>query len=302
MTAKPTIFISHIQEDYPIASRIGDWIRSNFSAAVNTFIASDNLRGLAGGDDWWPNIGKHLKTCKIVLVILTKRALNRPWIYFESGGGYFLGKITIPLIMDIDIKTDFKPPLSQLQAYTLNDPNSLNKLLQKINLEFSLEAINRDEGIIGELLQLNANVELEARKKLEREIEEEKLKRRNEFKDKCLGAILRTIKPIGNTKIIPNSPIIELRTVKFTYLLILNLSDTRRTILKKAMILQNYKKNNENLYKGKNIRLVYVCESDKHRSDGGRTTSTVKGKEVIVLKYDMKNNIFLNLNALLDNS
>ncbi|NTW48121.1 MAG: toll/interleukin-1 receptor domain-containing protein [Chlorobiales bacterium] len=140
----PIIFISHVTEDAEIALALKEWLETKFAGSIEIFVSSDKKESLSGGKDWWDTIRKYLKKADVFLVLLSARAINRRWIYFETGGAYFLGKDPIPLTLNTKI-TDWNPPLSQLQAYDLVQPKDIHALIHVIAKELNRKAT--DDGI-----------------------------------------------------------------------------------------------------------------------------------------------------------
>ncbi|MBX7046975.1 MAG: toll/interleukin-1 receptor domain-containing protein [Ignavibacteria bacterium] len=296
----PLIFISHVTEDAEIAKTIGDWIKQKYANSITTFISSENL---SGGDDWWRTIRKNLKKADLILVILTKRALNRPWIYFESGGGYFLETRTIPLVLDINIKDDFKPPLSQFQYYNLGFPISLKRLIEDINEEFKpRNAIEDGVEISKKLVTLNSDIENQIKRRLQNEKEEEQRRKQMLFENKCFDELVNTFFPFKQSIIkVPskNCTITRMESRTHFYYVVISNTLFRPTLLSYADDLIKYSQ--EDSYAlSKPIKLIIAVEhnDDNPRGDG-RTLASVKSRRVIILRYSIKQNKLFNTRSLI---
>jgi len=114
---KHIIFISHVHEDASLAKTIQQWLTKRLAGSLEIFVSSDKEKSLQGGNDWWDTIKEKLRASQLVLVLVTKRSKDRKWIYFESGGSYFLEKTTIPLLIGNLKISELTEPLSKLIAY-----------------------------------------------------------------------------------------------------------------------------------------------------------------------------------------
>ncbi len=110
------IFICHAAEDKAIA-RILKQYMEQADTRVDVFVAS-HPESLPGGREWWDEIRDNLKASSVVLTLVSRASKNRPWIYFESGGAFFLGTTVIPVAVPPEAK-GLPPPLGVLQGYTI---------------------------------------------------------------------------------------------------------------------------------------------------------------------------------------
>lgn len=155
--SNPIIFISHVTEDAEIVLALKDWLETKFAGSIEIFVSSDKKESLSGGKDWWDTIRKYLKKADVFLVLLSARAINRRWIYFETGGAYFLGKEPIPLTLNTNI-TDWNPPLSQLQAYDLVKPKDIHALIHVIAKDLNRKATDDGVELSKKLVELDGKI------------------------------------------------------------------------------------------------------------------------------------------------
>jgi hypothetical protein len=120
VSAKPVVFISHVHEDSNLAKQIADQIRQAFLNAVEVFVASDGS-SIKGGDKWMQKIEDGLRLAQIVLVLVTRNSVGRKWVYFETGGAFFLGARVIPLLDGSISINQLGPPLNYLQCCLMSD-------------------------------------------------------------------------------------------------------------------------------------------------------------------------------------
>lgn len=303
---KPIIFISHVHEDVKLAVVLTEWLTERFAGGIEFFVSSDKNRGLIGGDEWWDKIKAKLRNADIVFVILSQRALNRPWIYFEAGGAYFLGKRTIPLRIGVNI-SEFRPPLSTLQSYLLSNSSDMSALITTVNNELDRNA--HDDGLqiskklseIGEGIHADYLMQLEQQKKMQH------LKLLEDVISHSLANLRRELnarkppQPIfGDAKPNAYNTIYLLQTVECNYLIGLVMSSKRNNIIRKGEELLKHFEGNKATYQTQKTKFITIVECGDDPRGDGRTTSTVLDRQVIVLKYNYQKDRFYNLRAVFD--
>ena len=161
---KPIVFVSHVEEDAAVASKIKNWLEDNLLEGVEVFVSSDE--GIKPGDKWEERIIEKLKNCSIALIVCTQMSVRQPWVNFEAGGALVKGARVIPLCYHGQRKETLLRPLSSLEALDLSEPKDVNKLLKIIAEEAGLRAPEIDpKGLMERLPQRNYE-ELEADGKL----------------------------------------------------------------------------------------------------------------------------------------
>lgn len=142
MTAKPLVFISHVNEEAAVAGFLQDRLSGMFLGGVNFFVSSDR-RSLRGGDHWLNSIGEALSTCSVVLCVLSPGSIERAWVNFEAGAGWFQKRV-IP-VCHSGLKPSHLPqPLQSLVGYDLHDPLDLRELSAVIGEAAGLLSPNAD--------------------------------------------------------------------------------------------------------------------------------------------------------------
>ena len=125
------IFLSHIHEDQLLAGVFKDLVERAFVRAVRVFVSTheDDLRA---GDDWFEEIRKRLIAAETVVLLLTPLSLSRPWVNFEGGAAWFLGKHVIPVCAHgLDV-SKLPPPFNRVQAIDLRKQTDIRRLLKEI--------------------------------------------------------------------------------------------------------------------------------------------------------------------------
>ena len=70
-----------------------------------------------------------LKKSDIVLVLCSEESVHRPWVNFEAGGAWMANKRVIPLCHGDMEPGDLPQPLATLQAYSLGNPQDIQRLV-----------------------------------------------------------------------------------------------------------------------------------------------------------------------------
>jgi hypothetical protein len=148
---KPIVFVSHVQEDAAVASKIKKWLEDNLLEGVEVFVSSDG--GIKAGDKWEERIiEEKLKNCRIALVVCTQTSVRQPWINFEAGGAWVQGARVIPLCYHGQRKDMLPRPLSSRQALDLSEPDDVSEMLKIIAKEAGLRAPEIDPNVLIERL------------------------------------------------------------------------------------------------------------------------------------------------------
>lgn len=161
---KPIVFVSHVEEDAALASKIKIWLEDNLLEGVEVFVSSDE--GIKPGDKWEERIIEKLRNCRIALVVCTQMSIRQPWINFEAGGVWVKGGRVIPLCYHGQRKDTLPRPLSSLQALDLSEPDDVSKLLKIIAKEAGLRAPDINPNELLKLLPKRNYEELDAYGKL----------------------------------------------------------------------------------------------------------------------------------------
>jgi Zn-finger nucleic acid-binding protein len=89
------IFISYAAGDAAIANELKSDLEHQ---GLKCFMAEKDI---AVAEEWQPTIRAALTGSKRILLLLTPRSLNRPWVLMEAGGAWALGKPLIPVLSQV---------------------------------------------------------------------------------------------------------------------------------------------------------------------------------------------------------
>lgn len=124
------IFITFIHEEEPVASAVRDFLEA-LVPETKAFFASDQWQVYAG-EDWFRKICDALREAKVVILLLSRDSIVRPWVNFEAGAAWLSDKCVIPCCLKGMSKGNLPKPYSSLQALDLNDRNDQHYLLNSV--------------------------------------------------------------------------------------------------------------------------------------------------------------------------
>lgn len=150
MESRPVIFLSHTDEDAPIALALQAVLAGSLLGHQQFFNSSDRV-SVRPGDPWHDRILQALAQSAVVIVIATPRSVLSPWVNFESGGGYLAGAKVLPCCLSGMRPEDLPAPLRHLQAADLSTPAGFQDLLRVV--------AHALEGALQEDLDLHSMVE-----------------------------------------------------------------------------------------------------------------------------------------------
>lgn len=113
------IFISFIHEEQTVATALQQLLRASLGNQ-NVFLSSDEWQIFAG-EQWLDRIKEELSPAKVVVLMLSPRSVQRPWVNFEAGAAWLTGKILIPACFAGLSKGALPKPYSNIQALDLPD-------------------------------------------------------------------------------------------------------------------------------------------------------------------------------------
>lgn len=103
------VFISYAAGDSAIADELRGDLEKN---GLKCFMAEKDIQVAA---EWQDSIRAALIGSKRVLVLLTPRSINRPWVLMETGAAWALGKALIPALSHV-AASDLIDPIRRHQA------------------------------------------------------------------------------------------------------------------------------------------------------------------------------------------
>jgi hypothetical protein len=111
------VFISFIHEEQPVAAAVQQLLRASLHTE-KVFLSSDEWQIFAG-EQWLERIKQELAKAHVVVLLLSPRSVERPWVNFEAGAAWLTGKVIIPSCFCGLSKGALPKPYSNLQALDL---------------------------------------------------------------------------------------------------------------------------------------------------------------------------------------
>jgi hypothetical protein len=129
---EPTsLFISHISEEADIAALLKQIVEADFAGQVSLFASSD-IASIRGGENWLDAIRQGITKSAVVLVLCSHASVQRPWVQFEIGAAWMLGKTIVPICHSGLELHDVPMPLSALEGVELGTQQGLQKLYRSV--------------------------------------------------------------------------------------------------------------------------------------------------------------------------
>ena len=136
------VFISHITEESGLATILKDALLDGFDNRINVFVSSDKGASLPMGEDYIRNIERALQECKVALILISNKSVNRNWINLESGV-LWMKKLSDPTFPIIPVchsgfrVSDLQLPFKTWQAASANNIDSLTQIISTISKKVS---------------------------------------------------------------------------------------------------------------------------------------------------------------------
>jgi TIR domain len=125
------VFISFADYDRTVALALKRVIEVNIKEC-KVFVTADSWQ-VTAGERWLDRIETELRSAKIVVVILSGRSLNRPWVNFEAGAAWLNRARLIPACIGGLASRDLPKPYSDFQAVHLERDGDVNLLIRSVS-------------------------------------------------------------------------------------------------------------------------------------------------------------------------
>lgn len=132
------IFISHSHADATIAKALVGLIESGLNVPEDS-IRCTSLDGykLEGGDPGPKTLRENLKTCNVVLVVLTKKSLASSFVLMELGAAWAFEKRAMPLVGPGADFGDFPGPFKDLHGLKMDHSPDMASVIDTVAKETS---------------------------------------------------------------------------------------------------------------------------------------------------------------------
>ena len=140
------LFVSFVHEDEKVASAVQGLLQTELDLREEVFLSSDKSQ-IYAGDRWLEKIKEALLAAEIVILMLSRRSVARPWVNFEAGAAWLADKKVIPVCYGNLSKDALPHPYSAIQA--LNLQSEAYYLVKSVNHQLSLKPMWGDAALRG---------------------------------------------------------------------------------------------------------------------------------------------------------
>lgn len=123
------VFISFVHEDEAVARALQSYVADGLKLS-KVFLSSEQSLVYAG-ERWIDRITAALRDAKVVVLLLSRRSVSRPWVNFEAGGAWLSDKVIVPVCVGNLTPEVLPKPYSTLQA--LRIPEERHYLLTSLH-------------------------------------------------------------------------------------------------------------------------------------------------------------------------
>jgi len=113
-------FISHINEEKPVAAILQKYLKLAFGDGFRVFVSTDKA-SIPGGQKWFGHIIENLRGSKVILVLVSQESKRREWTNFESGFGDGQESLVIPIAIKAFPLGQLSFPLAGYQGRSIDD-------------------------------------------------------------------------------------------------------------------------------------------------------------------------------------
>ncbi len=125
LTPEFDVFISYASGDSAIADELRSDLEKN---GLRCFMAEKDIQVAT---EWQDSIRAALIGSKRVLVLLTPRSINRPWVLMETGAAWALGKPLIPALSHV-AANELLDPIRRHQARVIETTAQRQSLVNEL--------------------------------------------------------------------------------------------------------------------------------------------------------------------------
>ncbi len=116
------VFISFVHEEQRVAEAVQELLKGHLQRSLpnGVFLSADDWQVFAG-EVWLERIRAELQEASVVILMLSPRSVERPWINFEAGAAWLAGKALLPVCFGGLSKGQMPKPYSGIQGLDLPD-------------------------------------------------------------------------------------------------------------------------------------------------------------------------------------
>jgi len=125
------VFISYKAEDRPFAGEVQKKLSGK---GVQAFLAAASIES---GSDWEESIFTALRTCQIVLFLITPSSISSDWCNFEIGAARALEKEVVCALRHVEAQK-IPSALRRFQAIQVQTTRQLNDLIKSLTKKVTI--------------------------------------------------------------------------------------------------------------------------------------------------------------------
>ena len=134
---RPLIFISFSgKADESKAKFLKKKLMDGYDGSLRVFVSSVSMRG----GEWRGQIKERISECKALLLLCSRGSILQPWLMFEAGAAYMIGKRVVPLVFGGLSKDALPSTISDITAFDATDESELATVFSDVN---ALTGLNR---------------------------------------------------------------------------------------------------------------------------------------------------------------
>jgi len=122
------VFISHFNQEQPLADAIKEVVKRAFVGHVKVFVSSD----IPKGTNWLTEVRDRLQESDEVLTIFSFGSAERPWLNIETGFGVMSGKPVTPILFSGFLAKDLSTVYQLQQSVELTKREDVSRLYSDI--------------------------------------------------------------------------------------------------------------------------------------------------------------------------
>jgi hypothetical protein len=134
--------MSFIHEEQAVAHHVRKFIHAVMGNSIESFMSSDE-EAIYAGEDWMGRIFEELKTAKVLISMLSKKSVRRPWINFEAGAASMGNTKVIPVCFGGLTIGKLPKPYSSFQGIALGTDEAHYYLVSSIAHHLKIDAPKR---------------------------------------------------------------------------------------------------------------------------------------------------------------
>lgn len=130
------VFLSYSSEDAWYARTLLNRLAKHPNVSVF------ETQSLSAGENWQHKLRQELVRCSIFLVVLSTRSVKSPWVLYELGAAWALGKRIIGVITHPEVRSQIPVEVRQIhlvEAEDLEDPEAVSRILENYGGEATFD-------------------------------------------------------------------------------------------------------------------------------------------------------------------